>query len=64
MYIVCGIFCFQIEEAHRQEEAEARRRLAEETDRWQKQAQASARKEAEEHDEIAKREAREKVWRV
>ncbi|CAM9308244.1 unnamed protein product [Ectocarpus sp. 12 AP-2014] len=50
-----------IEEAHRQEEAEARRRLAEETDRWQKQVQASARKEAEEHDEIAKREAREKV---
>ncbi|CAM9187584.1 unnamed protein product, partial [Ectocarpus sp. 13 AM-2016] len=53
-----------IEEAHRQEEAEARRRLAEETDRWQKQVQASARKEAEEHDEIAKREAREKVCRM
>ncbi|CAM9492841.1 unnamed protein product, partial [Ectocarpus fasciculatus] len=53
-----------IEEAHRQEEAEARRRLAEEMDRWQKQAQASACKEAEEHDEIAKREAREKVCRM
>ncbi|CBN78213.1 hypothetical protein Esi_0103_0077 [Ectocarpus siliculosus] len=53
-----------IEEAHRQEEAEARRRLAEETGRWQKQVQASARKGAEEHDEIAKREAREKVCRM
>ncbi|CAN0009054.1 unnamed protein product, partial [Scytosiphon promiscuus] len=51
----------EAEEANRKEEEETRRRLAHETDRWQKQANLSARKEAEERDEVAKREAREKV---
>lgn len=52
---------WQAEESSRKEEEDTRRRLAKETDAWQKQAHASARKEAEERDEIAKREAREKV---
>ena len=51
----------QAEEAHRKEEEETRRRLSKETSAWQKQVLASARKEAQERDEIAKREAREKV---
>lgn len=51
----------QAEESYRKEEEDTRRRLAKETDAWQRQLHASARKEAQERDEIAKREARETV---
>lgn len=53
----------QAEESSRKEEEDTRRRLAKETDAWQKQVHASARKEAQERDEVAKREARDKVRR-
>ena len=43
------------------EEEETRRRLALETERWRRQELAKGRKEAEQRDEVAKREAREKV---
>lgn len=51
----------QADEAHRREEDETRRRLAEEMERWQRHVLDAARKEALERDIAKKRAMREKV---